>query len=100
MDEICLLGLDSEAIRRTSHHVKEQIGIPHPVPNYRMGRLCVALNRLRTQVREVELCAAQAFFRDDHIERTDIIEGLNRLSSCIYIIFCRTLAGHYDEVKP
>lgn len=97
--EVHLLGMDSNMIRQTSHHVKEHIGIPHPVPNYRMGRLCVALNRLRTQVREAELCAAQVFLRDDHMERVDIIEGLNRLSSCVYILFCRTLAGHYDEVK-
>lgn len=100
LTEVHLLGMDSKTIRETSHHVKEHIGISHPIPNYRMGRLCVALNRLRTQVREAELCAAQAFFRNDQVERADIIEGLNRLSSCVYILLCRTLAGHYDEVKP
>lgn len=100
LDEVHLLGMDSKTIRETSHNVKEHFGIAHPVPHYRMGRLCVALNRLRTQVREVELCAAQAFVQGQHVERADIIQGLNRLSSCVYIIFCRLLSSGYDEVKP
>lgn len=92
-----LLGMDSWQLRDVSHHVQKHIGIPHPVPDYRMGRLCVALNRLRTQVREVELCAAHAFFVGETNTRPDLIEGLNRLSSCIYIIFCRVKAGYYDQ---
>ena len=70
-----LLGLDSEGIRNCSHHVKEHIGIDHPIPSWRMGRLCAELNELRTQVRETELCAVSAFEGMD--ERPDIIEGLN-----------------------
>ena len=99
LEEIRLLGMDSQQLREVSHHVKEHIGIPHPVPSYRMGRLCVALNRLRTQVREVELSAARAFAPDGPEGRADLIEGLNRLSSCVYILFCRAAAGSYDEVK-
>lgn len=92
-----LLGMDSSQLREVSHHVQKHIGIPHPVPDYRMGRLCVALNRLRTQVREVELCAAHAFWDGEKNTRPDLIEGLNRLSSCVYILFCRTKAGYYDQ---
>ena len=63
-----------------------------------MGKICVALNALRTQVRETELCAVNAFSKnpDEHL---DIVEGLNRLSSCVYILFCRVAAGHYEEGK-
>ena len=89
-----LLGMDSAQLRYCSHHVKETLGIDHPIPNYRMGRLCVALNRLRTQVRETELSAARAFPGG---ERQDIIEALNRLSSCVYILFCRKLSAYYDR---
>ena len=89
-----LLGMDSAALRYNSHHVKETLGIDHPIPDYRMGRLCVALNRLRTQVRETELSAARAF---PDGERTDIIEALNRLSSAVYILFCRKLSAYYDR---
>ena len=90
---IKLLGMDSEEIRKCSHHVKEYIGIDHPVPSYRMGKLCVALNDLRTQVRETELCAVNAFAQDGPDAHRDIIEGLNRLSSCVYILFCRAARG-------
>lgn len=96
---IRLLGMDSGEIRRCSHHVKECIGIDHPIPSYRMGRLCAALNELRTQVRETELCAMNAFAQEAPDARLDIIEGLNRLSSCVYILFCRTAAGYYEEGK-
>lgn len=94
LKEINLLNMDSRTIRHVSHCVKEEIGIDHPVPNYRMGRLCVCLNSLRTQVRETELTAAKAFTNAQGCcTRSDIVEALNRLSSCVYIILCRTLAG-------
>ena len=92
-----LLGLDEEGLRRVSHHVREEIGIPHPVPSWKMGRLCVALNSLRTSVRETELAAVAAFCRGTECDRPDLIRGLNRLSSAVYIIFCRKLAGFYRE---
>ena len=99
LQPINLLGMNSEEIRRCSHYVKEHIGIDHPIPSYRMGRLCVMLNELRTQVRETELCAVNAFAQEEGNAHQDIIEGLNRLSSCVYILFCRAVAGQYGEVK-
>ena len=93
LKELTLLGLDSAGLRRVSHHVKEEIGIPHPVPSYRMGPTVAALNRLRTQVRETELSAAQAFDSPQGCTRRDIVEALNRLSSAVYILLCRYLAG-------
>lgn len=97
LPQMRLLGMDSGGIRHCSHHVKKTLGIDHPVPRRDMGRLCVELNRLRTQARETELPAARAFSNGTSFCRTDIIEGLNRMSSCIYIIFCRKLAGYYDR---
>ena len=92
-----MLGMDSDEIRRVSHNVKEHIGIDHPIPNCRMGRSSIALNRLRTQVREVELAAAQAFAGErGGCSREDILRALNRLSSCVYILFCRDVAGRYN----
>lgn len=95
-----LLDMDSSELRYASHHVKKVFGIDHPIPNYKMGRLCLALNSLRTQVREVELAAARAFCREGTSQRSDIIECLNRLSSCVYIILCRKLSGFYTQGKP
>jgi ethanolamine utilization cobalamin adenosyltransferase len=92
-----MLGMDSDEIRRVSHNVKEHIGIDHPIPNCRMGRASIALNRLRTQVREVELAAAHAFAGERGVcSREDILRALNRLSSCVYILFCRDVAGRYN----
>ena len=99
LEPIRLLGMDSSQIRQCSHHVKEHIGIDHPIPHYKMGKLCASLNELRTQVRETELIAVNAFEYDTPDARGDIIEGLNRLSSCVYILFCRAAAGYYEEGK-
>ena len=95
LEEIRLLGLDSQGLRYESHHIKEIYGMPHPMPEYRMGKICVALNELRTFVREAELAAARAFDKDGICTRPDIVEAMNRLSSVIYILFCRQLTGRW-----
>ena len=95
LGEIHLLGLDSAGLRYESHHIKEIYGIPHPMPEYRMGRICIGLNELRTFVRETELAAARAFQSGDTCTRPDIVEAMNRLSSVIYILFCRQLTGKW-----
>ena len=51
--------------------------------NYRMGRICIGLNELRTFVRETELAAGRAFQSGDTCTRPDIVEAMNRLSSVI-----------------
>ena len=91
-----ILGMNTEELRSHSHNVKKYFGIDHPVPDHRMGMMAADLNRLRTKVREAELSAMHAFENGDgSVERTDIIEHLNRLSSGVYIVFCRWLTGYY-----
>lgn len=98
LPELRLLGMDSDGIRRASHSVKESVGIDHPVPDWRMGRMSMLLNRLRTKVRECELSAVTAFLQEDgSCGRKDIVEALNRLSSCVYLLFCRQVAGYYER---
>ncbi|HZJ77424.1 MAG TPA: hypothetical protein VFD52_01290 [Clostridia bacterium] len=92
-----LLNMDSSKIRNSSHHVIEEFGIDHLVPDYKMGKMCISLNSLRTVVREAELAAVIAFEHDGQIDRKDIIEALNRLSSCVYIIYCRVLTNYYNK---
>lgn len=89
--ELTLLGMNSGELRHKSQNVRESFGIDHPVPSYKQGAVCAALNKLRTCVRETELAAAEAF----PDSRIDIIEALNRLSSAVYILYCRKLSGHY-----
>lgn len=97
LEPMRLLGMDSAGLRRASHCVRETIGIDHPVPSCSMGRLPLELNLLRTQVRETELAAATAFDEGGRCSREDILEALNRLSSCVYILFCREVAGYYHR---
>lgn len=97
LGELTLLGMDSGQLRYASHHVRETLGIDHPIPSRAMGRMCLVLNQLRTRVREAELAAARAFDGPEGCQRPDLVEGLNRLSSCVYILFCRQLSGYYDR---
>ena len=93
LKEELLLGLDQAGLRRVSHNVKGELGIDHPVPSWEMGELALRLNTLRTQVREAELAAAAAFQAPGEAPRPDILRELNRLSSAVYILFCRQVAG-------
>lgn len=95
-EELELFGLGQEEIRKLSHHVKENFGMDHPIPDCSMGETALTLNLLRTKVRQVELLAARAFPEGDELR---IIRSLNRLSSGVYILFCRCLAGYYGS-KP
>ncbi len=92
--ELVLFGLRQEELKEMSHHVREYFGIDHPVPDSSMGEMALELNLLRTQVREVELAAARAFAEGDKLL---VIQNLNRLSSGIYVLFCRCLTGYYEK---
>ena len=64
---------------------------PHPVPDHRMGETAMALNRLRTHVRELELDWLAAYAAED---RPDIVLALNRLSSALYLLFRKEVKNH------
>ena len=92
LEEVPILGMDQARLRQVSHNVKGAFGIDHPIPSWEMGELPLRLNTLRTQVRETELAAAVAFEAPGETPRPDIIRALNRLSSAVYILFCKLLA--------
>ncbi len=92
LEEVPILGMDQARLRQVSHNVKGAFGINHPIPSWEMGELALRLNTLRTQVRETELAAAVAFEAPGETPRPDIIRALNRLSSAVYILFCKLLA--------
>jgi ethanolamine utilization cobalamin adenosyltransferase len=62
-----------------------------------MGEEIIHLNELRTQVRALEIAAMNAFRQGADVKRKDIICVLNRLSSAIYILMCRTLGERMAE---
>ena len=96
LEKLELLGMDSARLRQITHHLKEELGIEHPVPSYKFGKMCAALNRLRTCVRAAELAASRAFYQGKECTRVDIVETMNRLSSCIYIMYCKVIADIYQ----
>jgi len=89
-------GWAAEEIRDRSHHPEKYFGVNHLLPSPGQGALMAKLNYLRTQVRELELAAMDAFtVAPEVVEREDIIQGLNRLSSLIYIMMVQLVSGHY-----
>lgn len=89
MKNINLLGLKEEEIREISHNPKKHLGVDHLLPSYGMGEIVIILNSIRSQVRETELTSIP-------LERQDLIRALNRLSSAIYVMMCRYIAGYYN----
>ncbi len=99
LQETSILGLNEGQLRKMSHNPKEYFGIGHVLPSYGMGEIGADLNALRTQSREVELAAVDAFCKDGQVQREDLLQGLNRVSSAIYIMLCRYLSNCYRPGK-
>ena len=98
VDDVPLLGLELDEIRAMSHAPKKTFGLGHIRPHYSMGALCVGLNALRSEVREVELAAFRAFSGSDGaLDRLDVLRALNRLSSAFYILMYRHLPAGFDK---
>ncbi|KUK37162.1 MAG: Cobalamin adenosyltransferase [Thermacetogenium phaeum] len=94
--ELRLFGLSEEDIREYSHHPFSKIGVNHLTPSYHMGQVIAELNYLRAVVRQVEVSACDAYLHQDGTpERVDIIKALNRLSSAVYVMECKVVAGQY-----
>ena len=97
---ICVFGMNSEELRRASHDPKGSCGLPgHPSPDASMGRVAAELNLLRTRAREAELLCVSAYGPEGAEIREDLCAAMNRLSSCIYLVFCRCAGGVYDRKK-
>lgn len=91
--EINLFGYDQEQLRAVSQNPFKYFGVNHMAPTVEMGKMCILLNSLRTDAREVELSGISAFCDDSTVKkREDILQALNRLSSGLYILFCKCLA--------
>lgn len=97
VDEFFLQGMDAKDLREKSHHPQKYFGIGHEMPDYTMGEVVIALNAIRTQVRETELIAYKAF-KDEYgdVKRNDIIKALNRLSSLFWIMIFKYRTGEYS----
>ena len=91
--------LDHEAIHAISHNPLKYLGHDHLVPELEQGVRVARLNLLRAQIREAELYAADVYIgRDFTVARPDIMQGLNRLSSAVYVLMLLTYLA--DQGKP
>lgn len=93
-----IIGLNHAELRERSHNPIKFFKIKQMLlPDYSMGMAYTLLNLIRTSIRETEVLAVDAFKEKRKLERTDIIEELNRLSSALHIMMCMYLAGEYDS---
>lgn len=84
-----------QEIRERSHYPNKYYETSHFIPQPEHGRVMAQLNYIRTQCRELELTAIEAFFVEDNLVREDIITALNRFSSFVYILMIQNYVGHY-----
>jgi ethanolamine utilization cobalamin adenosyltransferase len=108
-----LFGMNPDEVRDATHHTYELYGVPFMYPDVRQGPVVAKLNLARAVAREAELAALTAFeagkASDDGAApappaaspiaapaRADICLALNRISSALYLLACKYVAGRYD----
>lgn len=95
LEKATILGLTDPELRERSHNPKKFFKTGHILPSLGMDLMLLRLNKLRSEVREVELTAVTAFKGEFKVERMDIIQALNRMSSAVYIMMLKFAAGLY-----
>lgn len=96
LPEFSLIGMSEDELREISHNPKKYFNMEHFIPSFKMGEIVIALNSIRSNIREVEICSFKAFKDfEGEITRNDIIRYLNRLSSCLYVMMFKFLSGKY-----
>lgn len=95
LEDLDLFGYSDQELREASHNPKRYFGVEHITPDYEMDILILLLNKLRSDVRELEIYAIDAFEKRDGYERQDILQALNRFSSIIYVVLYRHLTDKY-----
>jgi ethanolamine utilization cobalamin adenosyltransferase len=86
-------GLNPSEIRFHSHHTWELYGVPFMFPSVRQGPVVAMLYLARAYAREAELALYQAF----ETPHKDLQLALNRLSSALYLMTVKYLAGRFGE---
>ena len=98
--EMELCGYGPAELREYSHYPEKHLGQSHFMPHYTDSPAILAVNKVRTVVRRTELAAYAAFRDAGGVKRPDMILGLNRLSSLMWIMMIKLKAGKYPrEVK-
>ena len=89
-------GLDAPQLRHASHHTLELYGVPFMYPSVRQGPVVPKLAIARAYAREAEVALVAAFPDPAAATgRPDLTLVLNRLSSALYLMTVKYLAGRY-----
>jgi ethanolamine utilization protein EutL len=96
-----LFGMGSDEIRDATHHTHELYGVPFMYPDVRQGPVVAKLNIARGVAREAEVAVITAFPPERGAStappaRADLAHALNRISSALYLLACRYVAGLYQ----
>ena len=87
-------GMTPKELRERSHRPQDFYGQPHFMPTVSDSEAVLRLNHVRTVARAAELKAVAAFvYEDGRMEREDILQGLNRMSSMLYILMIQAKKG-------
>lgn len=89
-----ILGKDYDEIRKITHRPKDYFSGGHLVLTGEEKSSVIHLNVLRTRVREVEILAVRTFKDGTEVQRNDIVESLNRLSSAVYYLMLMAQYGN------
>lgn len=92
---------DDAQIHALSHQPLALLGHDHIVPAIEHGVEVARLNLLRAMIRECESVAAQLYLDVDfNVSRPDILQGLNRLSSAVYVLMILALLAKRGKPLP
>lgn len=81
----------ADTIHQWSHYPLKYLEHDHMLPDVSYGPLVAQLNYLRALIRELELISSRVFLDASmQLSRPDIIAGLNRLSSAVYVVMILT----------
>jgi ethanolamine utilization protein EutL len=96
-----LFGMASDELRDATHHTYELYGVPFMYPDVRQGPVVAKLGLARAIAREAEVAVITAFPPAGGVvtappARADLAHAINRISSALYLLTCRYVAGLYE----
>jgi ethanolamine utilization protein EutL len=99
-----LFGLGDDELRDATHHTQELYGVPFMYPDVRQGPVVAKLGLARAVAREAEVAITAAFPAETGGAtappgRADLAHALNRVSSALYLLACKYVAGRYEGTR-
>jgi ethanolamine utilization protein EutL len=99
-----LFGMGDDELRDATHHTQELYGVPFMYPDVRQGPVIAKLSLARAVAREAEVAIVAAFPAETGgpaapPARADLAHALNRVSSALYLLACKYVAGRYEGTR-